>query len=122
MKWIVFVLALLLVKATAEPPTLRGWLSDEACARSRAASGTYTGTNPECAKRCVSQGKKIFFIDPSARRVLEIENQDAARNNIGDEVEIAGTVDSGKAVVHIDSVKLVAHGAAMCSRPKHAKD
>lgn len=122
MKWIVIVLALLLAQAAAEPPTLRGWLSDESCARARADSGTYTGTNPDCAKRCVSQGKKIVLIDPSARRVLAIENQEAARGNIGDEVEIAGSVDSNKNALHIDSIKLVAHGAAMCSRPKHAKN
>jgi hypothetical protein len=43
---------------------VRGWLSDEGCARGRAESGVFTATNGECAKRCVSEGKKIVLIDP----------------------------------------------------------
>jgi hypothetical protein len=36
---------------------IRGWLSDEGCARGRAESGTFTATNPTCAKECVAKGK-----------------------------------------------------------------
>src|SRR4029077_20682503 len=38
---------------------IRGWLSDEACARGRAESGTFTATNPTSAKECVAKGKKF---------------------------------------------------------------
>jgi hypothetical protein len=101
----------------ANGTTLRGWLSDEACARARASSGVFTGTNPDCAKRCVSEGKKIVFIDPDGRRVLDIANQDAARNRIGDYVEVVGFVDAKTNALHVDSLKLISEGAAACSRP-----
>jgi len=42
--------------------TLRGWLSDEDCAGGRASSGTYTGTNPDCAKKCVRDGKRSSWL------------------------------------------------------------
>jgi hypothetical protein len=119
MRLIAFLLiAFGLSRAGSENKTLRGWLSDEACARGRAKAGLYTGTNPECAKRCVAQGKRIVFIDPEARLVLDISNQGAALSNIGDEVAITGEVDVGKNVVHIDSMKLISRGVAMCTRPK----
>jgi len=118
---IIFLVGVTLTQAGTETRTLRGWLSDEGCARGRATAGVYTGTNPECAKRCVAEGKKIVFIDPNARRVLDISNQDAARDNIGDEVAIIGVVDPGKAVVDINSLRLISQGVAMCTRPKTPK-
>jgi hypothetical protein len=121
MKLIIILLACALAPAATETKTLRGWLSDEACARGRAAGGVFTGTNPECARRCVEEGKKIVFIDPDSRRVLDVSNQDAARDNIGDEVEVAGSVDTGANVLHINSLKLISHGVAECERPKSKK-
>jgi len=59
---------------------VRGWLSDESCAGGRASSGTYSSTNPDCAKKCVHQGKKIVLVDPEHKRLLTIANQDAARS------------------------------------------
>lgn len=115
------LVGLTLTQAGAETKTFRGWISDQGCARSRATAGIYTGTNPECAKRCVADGKRIVFIDPNARQVLEISNQDAARDNIGDEVAIISVVDPGEAVVHINSLKLISRGVAMCARPKAPK-
>jgi hypothetical protein len=63
---------------------IRGWLSDEGCARGRAESGTFTATNPQCAKECVAKGKKIVLIDPDRKMIFEIANQNLAKKNIGD--------------------------------------
>jgi hypothetical protein len=120
-KLIICLLGLTLTQAATETKTLRGWLSDEACARGRARGGVYSGTNPECAKKCVAAGKKIVFVDPNARVVLDISNQDAAQDHIGDEVAVTGLVEAGTNVLHINSLQLVARGVAMCGRPAHAK-
>lgn len=93
---------------------VRGWLSDEGCAGGRAQDGLYTGTNPDCAKKCVHDGKKIVLVDPEAKRLLVIANQDAAMERVGDYVEISGDVDDQAKTVHIDSVKLLEKGRAMC--------
>ena len=120
-KLIGLILPILLANAIAQPVTLKGFLSDESCARARAEGGLYTGTSAECAKRCVAEGKKIVFIDPKGRRVLHIENQEAVRKDLGEEVEINGTMDSPNRAVHVNSIKFVAHVPAMCSRASHSK-
>jgi len=108
--------------ATGSPnKVVRGWLSDEGCARGRADGGVYTGTNPDCARRCVAQGKRIVLIVPDEKRVLDIANQDAARENIGDEVQVTGTIDPENRALHIDSLKMLSPGRAMCQLPPHPK-
>jgi hypothetical protein len=105
----------------AGPEVLRGWLSDEQCAKGRAESGVFTGTNPDCAKKCVKEGKKIVFIEPEAKRVLTLANQEAGKSQVGDYVEITGEVDAKSATIHADSVKFLEKGAAMCdAKPKRA--
>ncbi|HMI51301.1 MAG TPA: hypothetical protein VK525_07305 [Candidatus Saccharimonadales bacterium] len=109
-------------QVNSQPGTvLRGWLSDELCARGRAEDGTYTATNLACAKECVAAGKKIVLIDPDNKRVLTIENQDAARRNVGDYVEIAGAIDPATAMLHVDSLKFLDKNRAMCGVPAKSK-
>jgi hypothetical protein len=105
----------------AEKTVLRGWLSDEGCAGGRASSGTYTGTNPDCARKCVSEGKKIVLVDPEHKRLLTIANQDAARESVGDYVEINGELDQQAKSLRVDSLKLLEKGSAMCDVPKKKK-
>ena len=107
----------LVLAAGAEGKAIRGWLSDEQCARGRAASGVYTGTNPDCARQCVAKGAKIVLILPEARRILLVKNQEAAKANIGDYVEVTGAIDAGDSSIRIASLKLVTPGRAMCGMP-----
>jgi hypothetical protein len=101
-----------------EQKVVRGWLTDSACAPGRASGGLYDGGNPECAKKCVAEGKKIVFADPEKKMLFEVTNQDAAKDNIADYVEVAGTWDMKAKTVHIDSVKLLEKGRAKCGVPK----
>jgi hypothetical protein len=98
--------------------TLRGWLSDESCASARASSGKFTGTNPDCAKECVVKGRKIVLVDPEAKQVVKIENQDSARDYIGDYVEIKGTMSTQTKMLRIDSLRMLSAGVTECERPK----
>jgi hypothetical protein len=110
-----------LLSRGADKTVLRGWLSDESCASGRASSGTYTGTNPNCARKCVKEGKKIVLVDPDHKRLLTIANQNAARERVGDYVEINGELDQQTKSLHIDSLKLLEKGSAMCDVPKKKK-
>jgi hypothetical protein len=98
--------------------TIRGWLSDEGCARGRASSGTFTATNPECAKECVAKGKKIVLIDPDRKMIFDISNQSLAKNNVGDYVEISGETNLQAKTIRIGSLKMLSVGVASCARPK----
>lgn len=109
-------LALGLFGAAAPAATWRGWLSDEQCARGRASGGVYTGTNPDCARRCVAAGAKIVLIDADHKAIIKIENQAQAHENIGDYVEVEGSVDPAQQLLHIDSLRLISKGAAKCDR------
>jgi hypothetical protein len=108
-------------QASGKKSVVRGWLSDEDCARERAKSGLFTGTTPDCAKKCVRDRKKIVLVDPDQKRLLTIANQDAAMERVGDYVEIAGSVDEQASALRIDSLKLLEKGRAMCDVPPKKK-
>lgn len=94
----------------AKLETVKGWISDEQCARSQAREGVYKGTNPDCLRDCVARGKKIVLIDPAGKRILVIADQDAAKNNLGDYVEIKGAVDAAAGSLQVDSIQLLKKG------------
>ncbi|HYT21381.1 MAG TPA: hypothetical protein VEW05_14275 [Candidatus Polarisedimenticolia bacterium] len=100
---------------------VHGWLSDEGCAGERAKTGLFNSTNPECAKKCVRNGKRIVLVDPDQKRLLTIANQDAAMERIGDYVEISGEVDEQAKTLRIESLKLLEKGRAMCDVPPKKK-
>lgn len=103
--------------ASAASTKIKGWISDEGCARGRASSGLFTGTNPECAKKCIASGAKMVLIVTDQRLLLTVANPGAAKANIGDFVEINGTVEAKTKTLHIDSLKLLTKGLAMCGLP-----
>lgn len=102
--------------------SIRGWLSDEGCARGRAENGTYTQTNADCAKQCVAKGKKIVLIDPTGKRILIIANQDFVEKNVGDYVEVSRDVDSHAQTMKVDSLKFLDGNHAMCGVPARKND
>lgn len=114
---IVLLLPIASRTASAGSATIKGWISDEGCARGRASGGLFTGTNPECAKKCIASGKKMVLIVPDQRMLLTVANPDAAKANIGDFVEITGSVGARTKTLHIDSLRLLTKGVAMCGLP-----
>lgn len=97
--------------------TIKGWISDETCASGRANGGIFTGTNPECAKKCITSGAKTVLIVPDQKVLLTIDNPAAAKENIGNFVEVTGNVDAKTKAVHIVNLKLLTKGVAMCGLP-----
>jgi hypothetical protein len=118
---IILVSLLLATSALALPNSelrvLRGWLSDDSCAKARASGGTFSATNQDCAKECVAKGKKIVLIDPEHKKVVAIANQETVKNNLGDYVELAGTTDAHD-TLHVDSLKFLDKNRAMCGVPE----
>jgi hypothetical protein len=107
------------IAATKGKTTIRGWLADEDCANNRARYGTYAAPGLTCTRECISKGKKIVIIDPDGKRVLVIENQDIAKKNVGDYVEIIGNVDPKTKLLHADSLKFLDKNRAMCGVPQN---
>jgi hypothetical protein len=61
------------------------------------------------------------LIDPERKMIFEIANQNLARKNIGDYVEIAGQLNLQAKTVRIDSLRMLEQGTASCERPKLSK-
>lgn len=105
------------------PPNaaIHGWLSDEQCARGRATSGMFSGTNPRCARECVAKGRKIVLIDPERKTIFAIDNPALAKKNVGDYVEIKGQTNLQAKTIRIESLKMLSAGVASCERAKLEK-
>jgi len=110
--WIV----ILLLGATSAAQTITGWVSDEQCATGRAKAGIFTGTNPDCAKRCVSEGKRIVLVSESRKMLFHVDNPELLKPEVGNLVEITGTISGD--TVHVNTVKQLEVGRAICERPK----
>jgi len=110
------------LEISAKPESIRGWISDEQCARGRAESGIYTMTNGECAKQCVAKGKKIVLIDPDGKRILVFANQEIVKKYVGDYVEVSGEVDAKANTIHVDSLRFLDKNRAICGVEPKKKD
>src|SRR5437588_8105589 len=89
MKYLLAVL--LLVASGFAKDTFTAWVSDEMCASGRANDGVFTGTNPDCAKRCVSEGKKVVLISESKKMLFHVDNPEVLKPEVGNLVEVTGT-------------------------------
>jgi hypothetical protein len=110
----------------AEPGTRNvtwtGWFSDSQCASARAASGTFSATNPECAKTCIEKGGAPVFISEEAKAIFRVKDYPSDHpsvvEDLGYHVEVTAAVDEGAKTISIRSVKRLAYEGAACARPK----
>ena len=56
---------------------------------------------------CGKKGYKAVLIDPKGKRVLVITDQEMAKKNLGDYVEVSGVVDVQAGTVKPDSIKFL---------------
>ena len=59
----------------------------------RAASGTFTATNSDCAKRCIQNGSAPAFISEQAQAVFTVKDYPAVADDLGFRVEELAEVD-----------------------------
>src|SRR5262252_6629955 len=97
------LLLLLTGTAFAADQTYVGWVSDSGCARARASAGTFTATNPDCARQCVKQGKSIVLISQEHKTVFAIDNPQILQAHLGDKVSVSAS-PAGQHSRHISKV------------------
>ena len=98
--------------------TWTGWFSDSKCAASRAAGGTFTETNPECAKTCIAKGASAVFISQQAKAVFGIKDYASAIEDLGYHIELRGVVDDAARTIRVREVKRLEYVGASCARPR----
>ena len=108
------------LSAASTVKTWKGWFSDLSCAASRAQSGTFTQTNPECAKKCLDSGVPPAFISDEGKAVLRVQGHPTLKDDLGYYVEVTGDVDLEAKTINVRSVKRLEYHGASCARPNPA--
>jgi hypothetical protein len=102
--------------------TWTGWFSDSQCASALAASGTFSATNPDCAKTCIEKGSAAVFISEQAKAIFRVtdypSDYPSVVEDLGYHVEVTAAVDEGAKTISIQSVKRLAYEGASCARPR----
>ena len=111
------LLVLLTGTAFAADQTYVGWVSDSGCARARASVGTFTATNPDCARQCIKQGKGIVLISQEHKTVFAIDNPEVLRTHVGNKVSVSAS-PAGQHSLHIGKVISSEEANPECERPK----
>jgi hypothetical protein len=112
-----FLLLLLLTSNVfAAEETYVGWVSDSGCALARASAGKYTATDPECARRCVKEGKRVVLISQEKKSVFTIDNPEALKLQVGNKVRVTAS-STGAHLLHISKVVSSEESHPECERP-----
>jgi hypothetical protein len=104
-KTIVLVLALALcfagLTALAAPKdeSWSGWISDSKCGVKGANAG-----HAACAKKCIAAGEKPVLVTDKDQKIVAIENPDAVSGQIGEHVQVSGTMTSSGSL-RVDKVQ-----------------
>jgi hypothetical protein len=110
--------AMTAAQAEQKTVTWTGWFSDLKCATARAASGTFTATNPDCAKTCIESGAPPAFISEQAKAVYTVKDSPSIIEQLGFHVEVEATVDDPAHTIVIQKIKQLGYDGAACARPK----
>jgi hypothetical protein len=102
-KTIVLALALCFAGLTAlaapKDESWSGWISDSKCGVKGANAG-----HAACAKKCIAAGEKPVLVTDKDQKAVAIENPDAVSGQIGEHVQVSGTMTSNGSL-HVDNVQ-----------------
>jgi hypothetical protein len=103
---VVALVALILAPVTAVAASTsgswNGWITDEACGAKGA-----NAAHKDCAMKCIAKGGKLVLYNTGDKQIYSLDNQSLAKEHIGHEVTVTGSVD-GKAI----TVSAIAPAAA----------
>ena len=112
----IFLLLLLTATVFAAEETYVGWVSDSGCALARASAGKYTATDPDCARRCVKEGKHIVLISQEKKMVFTIDNPEVLKSQVGDKVSVVAS-PAGAHLLHVNKLVSSEKSNPECERP-----
>jgi hypothetical protein len=121
MRFVICIAALTLTSSLGAEPksvTWTGWFSDSQCALARAAGGTFTATNPDCAKRCIEKGSTPVFISEQAQAVFTVKNYPGVIGDLGFRVEVIADVDEAAKTASIKKVTRLSEVGLSCQLPR----
>jgi hypothetical protein len=69
-----------------------GWITDDHCGAKGASAD-----HKACAEKCAGRGGKLVFYNTEDKKIYDLDKQDVAKANLGQEVKVTGEVD-GKSI------------------------
>ena len=87
-------LLVFIVAGALQAATWTGWITDENCGAKGA-----NADHKSCALKCAGKGGKLVFYNNADKKIYKLDNQDAAKENIGHECVVSGDADG-------DSIKV----------------
>ena len=107
MKLLALVLAVSTVPALAadmSAASVSGYIGDSKCGAAHNASAP----NPDCVKKCISEGAKPVFVDDAKKAVYTIDDPDEVKGHYGHHVSVIGKENETDMTIHIAKVKMLA--------------
>lgn len=86
------VLTLLAAPAMADQWT--GWITDESCGAKGAKA-----EHKDCALKCLENGDSLVLYNTADEKIYKLDNQEVAKQHLGHEVKVMGTLEGEKIVV-----------------------
>ncbi|MGH9362244.1 MAG: hypothetical protein ACRD2T_10025 [Thermoanaerobaculia bacterium] len=90
---VLFVLMLALaaglpLAAQPRPGEWTGWITDDHCGAKGAKA-----EHKACAEKCLGDGGTLVFYNPADEKLYKLDNQELAKEHLGHEVMVKGTVE-----------------------------
>jgi hypothetical protein len=102
--------ALLFAVAAALPVAVQaadgewtGWITDDHCGAQGANAG-----HKACAEKCLADGGTLVFYSNADQKIYKLYNQDAAKEHLGHEVKVKGSVEGD--TIKVASIEEAGHG------------
>jgi hypothetical protein len=102
----------------AKTITSTGWFSDIGCAAPRVQRGEIGPNNPDCVKKCLSEGKTPVFIDEVAKAFYEVTDYPTVKDDVGWYIELTGKVDAERQTIAVTNVKRIEYVGPQCGLRK----
>lgn len=74
-----------------------GWITDTQCGAKGAKA-----EHKDCTSKCLKAGEKLVFFNNADKKLYALDNQDAAKANLGFEVKVTGEADGS--AIKVDSI------------------
>ncbi len=93
--------ALALAGDAGKQVTVNGWITDSFCGGKNAST-----EGKACALKCLEKGAKLVLYSPADQKTFSIDSQEKAKEHIGHEVKVTGTVDEAGGSIKVDKIEV----------------
>ncbi|HLX69864.1 MAG TPA: hypothetical protein VKV04_09585 [Verrucomicrobiae bacterium] len=92
--------SLMVVMASAESSTVKGYVSDTQCGAKGASE-----SHAACMTKCLAKGAKVAIVTDGDNKVLTVDNPEVLKGHEGHHISATGTV-TGESI-HVDNIKML---------------